>query len=146
MTQNFNFFNEHEDYVIKLCNPNKEAICFLICGYDQELTLRFNQTSEFSMTVPYKFGQDENGNPIKFDYYDQIQAKKLIYISDIGYFIITECQVDGDGIEETKTLTAYSLEMELSFKKINLLDGTYKFYDPLNVSGTLLGKILANTN
>lgn len=140
MFQSFNYFGEHEEYNIKLCNPNKEEICLLNFAYNKELSLRFNEMSEFSMTIPYYY--DNN----TFEYYDMIQSKRLILIENIGYFLITTVAENDDGIKKEKVITSYSLETELAFKKINLFDGTYKFYDPLNVENTLLGKVLQTTN
>ena len=140
MLQKFNYFGEHEDYVIRLCNPNKQQICFLNQGYQQELSLRFNEMSEFHITIPYMTDGEI------FPYYDRIKSKKLILIDDIGYFLITTVDETDDGIVKQKTVTAYSLETELAFKKINIFDGTYKFYDPINADNTLMGKILSTSN
>ena len=140
MLQKFNYFGEHEDYTIRLCNPNKQQICFLNQGFQQELSLRFNEMSEFHITIPYKTDGEA------FPYYDRIKSKKLILIDDIGYFLITTVDETDDGIVKQKTVTAYSLETELAFKKINIFDGTYKFYDPINVDNTLMGKILSTSN
>lgn len=140
MLQKFNYFGEHENYVIRLCNPNKEQICFLNQSHTHELSLRFNEMSEFHITIPYLIDGEV------FPYYDRVLSKKLILIDDIGYFLITEVNETDDGIVKQKTVTAYSLETELAFKKLNLFDGTYKFYDPLNVENTLMGKILSTSN
>lgn len=139
MFQSFDYFGKHEIPNIILCNPNKKKIDFLNCGYNKNLTLRFNQLSEFSMEIPLYI----NGE--KIEVYDNIVSKKLILIENIGYFIIADVSENNDGVERTKEIKAYSLETELSSKKINIFDGTYKFYDPLNVSNTLMGKILLNS-
>ena len=140
MLQKFNYFGEHDDYNIRLCNPNMNEICLLNSGYNKELYLRFNDMSEFHITIPYKIDDDI------FPYYDYVVSKRIISIDGIKRFIITDVSETDDGITKQKEVTAYSLEMELSYKKINLFDGTYKFYDPLNPQNTLLGKILETTN
>lgn len=92
------------------------------------------------MKIPkYLYGE-------KFEYYDSIVSKRLIYIENIGYFLINEVAEHDDGMDRNKEIHCYSLESELSFKKINLFDGTYKFYDPLNTENSLLHKILLTTN
>lgn len=140
MLQKFNYFGQHEEYNIRLCNPNKQEICLLNFGYTKELSLRFNEMSEFVITIPYMY------NNVKFEYYNMVQSKRLILIDGIGYFLITDVQENDNGIVREKVVTSYSLETELAFKKINIFDGTYKFYDPLNTANTLIGKILENTN
>ena len=140
MIQKFNYFNEHEDYNIRLCNPNKNTICFLNFGYNKNLSLKFNEMSQFEMTIPSSY------NGIDFEFYESVVSKKLILIEGIGYFIISDVQEYDDGIKKYKTITSYSLETELAYKKINLFDGTYKFYDPLNPKNTLLYNVLLTSN
>lgn len=140
MLQKFNYFGQHEDYNIRLCNPNKEQICLLNQGYNKMLNLVFNGMSEFQITVPKQIDGEV------FQYYDYITSKRLLLVDDIGYFLITLVKESNNGKLIEKQVTAYSLETELAFKKINLFDGTYKFYDPLNPSNTLLGKILSTSN
>lgn len=140
MLQTFNYFNEHDEYNIRLCNPNMSQICLLNFGYNKELYLRFNDVSEFHITIPYSYNNEI------FNYYDMIVSKRIISIDNLAQFIISEVKETDDGIRKEKEVTAYSLEMELSFKKINLFDGTYKLYDPLNPENTLLYKILQTSN
>lgn len=136
----FNYFGEHENINIFLCNPNKKKICSLNFGMEKNLTLTLNQLSEFSIVIPKQI------NMQNFEYYSFLEPKRIILLENIGYFLITEVSESGDGIVEKKTITASSLEAELNYKRINLLDGVYKFYDILNPKNTLLYKILSNTN
>lgn len=101
-----------------------------------ELLLRFNEMSEFTFTVPYSIDDK------LFPYYDKIQSKRLILIDGIGYFIINTVTEENDGKVNVKNVTAYSLEAELNYKKINLFSGTYKFYDAFNPKDTLLYQIV----
>ena len=101
-------------YLIAVLFPNKEQICFLNQSHTHELSLRFNEMSEFHITIPYLIDGEV------FPYYDRVLSKKLILIDDIGYFLITEVNETDDGIVKQKTVTAYSLETELAFKKLNL--------------------------
>lgn len=139
MYQGFNYYGNHDDYIIRLCNPDKTEIGFLNGGYEKEVKLRFNSMSELTMVIPY------NMDGVLFPYYDRVLSKKLIKIDNVGYFLITQVEETDDGIVKQKELTAYSLEVELNFKKINLFDGTYKFYDPNNAENTLMGKLFGNT-
>lgn len=134
--QKFDAFDRHEIPNIRLCNPNKAQIGILNGCYNMELSLRFNEMSEFTFTVPYSIDDK------LFPYYDKIQSKRLILIDSIGYFIINTVTEENDGKVNVKNVTAYSLEAELNYKKINLFSGTYKFYDVFNPKDTLLYQIV----
>lgn len=137
MVINFDIFDNFEKPSMVLCNPNKKPLKSLSgVAYDINIVLRYNSMSEISLTVPYYV----NGEVV--DCYNEIKSKRLIEVADFGYFLITTINETGDGIKKTKQITAYSLEAELNYKKINLFSGTYKFYDPITPNDTLLGKIV----
>jgi hypothetical protein len=54
---------------------------------------------------------------------------RLVYVENIGYFIITKIEENGDGIEKYKNITADSLESEFNYKKVTKFKGPFKFYD-----------------
>ena len=134
--------NRAEMPQITLCNPNKNKL-HDIDGtiYDTDIFLRFNALSEFTFTVPSK-REAENGELVDVSWYDLVKCKRLIFIENIGYFSIVSVKDSSDGVVQTKDVTAYSLESELNFRKVNLISGTYKFYDLLNNENTLLGMVL----
>ena len=137
MVINFDIFDNFEKPTITVCNPNKEEL-FAISGvsFGESMVMRYNSMSEISLTVPKEIeGVPTHG-------YDDIKSKRLINVTNFGYFIITTINKVGDGVKEVKEITAYSLEAELNFKKLNLFSGTYKFYDPITPTNTLLGQIV----
>lgn len=135
MYQNFDFWNRHEIPMIWLCNPDKSKIGSLKPAFDINLTLRFNQTSEMTLSFP------KHIESTRLDIYDSIESKRLIFIENLGYFLIHGIVESDDGIQNVKTVTAYSLECELGFKKVNLISGTHQFWNPTNPSSSLLGKV-----
>lgn len=138
MVINFDIFDNFEKPSITLCNPNKKEIASMgAVAFDIQMTLRYNSMSEISMTIPI---QTKKGSKVGF--YNEVKSKRLISVDNFGYFLITTVNKVGNGIREVKEITAYSLEAELNYKKINLFSGTYKFYDPISPNNTLLGQII----
>ena len=137
MIVNFDFFNRPERPELILSNPNKSYISALGNAYNIKLDLKFNDISELNFEIPYKV--DNTVTP----YYDQIIGKKLILFKDVAWFKIQEVNTVSDGLKETKQVKAYSLEVELAQKKITTFSGTYKFYDPVSPSGTLMYEIIS---
>ena len=137
MVINFDIFDNFEKPTITVCNPNKEEL-FSISGvsFGESMVMRYNSMSEISLTVP----KEIEGIPTYG--YDDIKSKRLINVTNFGYFMITTINKVGDGVREVKEIVAYSLEAELNFKKLNLFSGTYKFYDPIAPTNTLLGQIV----
>jgi len=137
MIQLFDKFGMFEQIDLILCNPNKDEL-FSIGGvaYDRKYKNRFNALSELTFTIPYMTDDIVN------DAYDSILYRKLIYIPDVSYFMITSVEESDDGIVKEKYITCQSLEAELSLKNLTAFEGTYQFYDYISPSGTLLGKIL----
>jgi hypothetical protein len=137
MIVNFDLFNRPERPELILSNPNKSYISPLENAFNINLDLKFNDISELSFEIPYK--KDNIITP----FYDQIIGKKLILFKNITWFKIYEVNTIGDGIKETKQVKAYSLEVEIAQKKITAFNGTFKFYDTISPSGTLMYEIVS---
>jgi hypothetical protein len=135
----FDKFNQYEKPTWILCQPDKTQLYSLGMIYDRKLNLRYNTLSEISFTIPYK--TMDQVNPA----YDLVDYRRMIYIEDIGYFMITEWSETNDGMYREKIVKGQSQEVELSFKKLSLFKGTYQFYslDPAVFPNTLLGQIQA---
>lgn len=132
----FDYFNQFEIPNISLANPDGTLLYSLGTIFDRKLNLRFNALSTFSFTAPAIV----NGSRV--DYYDSIDYRRLVNIENIGVFMVTQMELDNDGISEIKKITCQSRECELSFKKMSLFKGTYKFYDFKTPENTLMGKVL----
>ena len=92
----FDYFNLSEIPTFILCNPNKEKLYALGGISDRQYHPRFNALSEIS------FRADEYVNDIYMEYYPYIVSRRLVYLVDIGYFLITEVNDSNDGIVKYK--------------------------------------------
>lgn len=163
MIVNFDAFGQSEIPTYILANPNKEQLYALGSIFNKKYRPRYNALSEVSFTAPSKtfvspitseilgfqrnaFQEDsfQVADVVTTDceYYDYLVSKRLIFLPDIGYFMITSVEEKNDGITNLKEIVAKSLEVDLTFKKISNFSGTYKFYSLINSSDTLLGVIL----
>ena len=100
---------------IFLCETDKEKICQLETTNTQG-NFKFNSYSELSFEVGRFYNDAITGSTLVSPYYDKIEALRLIYLENIGYFEIQGPELIGDGIKEAKNVTVYSLEYTLSQK------------------------------
>ena len=100
---------------IFLCETDKEKICQLETT-NTSGSFKFNAYSELSFEVGRFYNDIITGKTLVNPYYDKIEALRLIYLENIGYFEIQGPELIGDGIKEAKNITAYSLEYTLSQK------------------------------
>lgn len=124
-----------------LCNPNGSELNSIDGNiYNCEFTLRFNTMSEMSFTVPSTY----NDGSINI-WYNLVKYKRLIKVENIGVFQIQEVTQGIEGTKKVKNVTAFSLESDLNYKKVALLSGIYKFYNPLNQKdpNTLIGNLMS---
>lgn len=98
-----------------LCQTNKEKICQLDTT-DTKGSFKFNSYSELSLEVSRTYNNILTGEIIINQFYDLIEAPRLIFIENFGYFEIKDVELISDGIKEAKKITANSLEYTLSTK------------------------------
>lgn len=139
---------------VYLCETNKERICALETT-ELKATFKFNAYDELTCTIPRTYTDMITGETKVNPFYDKIEALRLIYLDGFGYFEIQDPEIVGNGISETKTITAYGYEYTLSQKylesfyvntgEINDIgvntDGTFNvitLYNPLNTNTSLL--------
>ena len=110
---------------IFLCEVDKTKICKLETT-DTKLSAKFNSYSEISFEIGRVYNDLMTGETKVFPYYDKFEALRLILVEGVGYFEIQTAAISGDGIKESKSVTAYSLEYSLSQKYLENLynDGT----------------------
>ena len=140
-----------------LCQVDKEKICKLNV-VNLNGTFKFNAYSEITFDVPAVYTDMISGETKPTPYYDYIEALRLVYLEGFGYFQIQDPQTYGDGIQEYKTITAYSLEYSLSQKYLELFTinkgavgdtiesiDEVKLYNPTDPSHSLLHLALEKT-
>lgn len=77
---------------------------------------RFNSYSELTFTVGRTYTNMTTGETQVNPFYNKIEALRLVYLENFGYFEIQEPEIVSDGIREAKNVTAYSLEYTLAQK------------------------------
>jgi hypothetical protein len=109
---NFDYFNMAEIPTFILCNPNKEKLYSLGGISERKYSPRYNAISEVT------FRADQTIDGILMPYYQYLTNRRLVYLNDIGYFMITEVTDNNDGIVKYKEVGCQSLEVELSSRKL----------------------------
>lgn len=100
------------------------------------INVKFSEPSEMSFDIAaYSNGE-------KTPYYDDIAGYKVIYTKAYGVYLIMNPEINGDGIEETKSVKAYSIEKELEARKFFLDEGTFDFWNPASPTDTIISRIL----
>ena len=124
MIYNFDSFQRNIKPEFILCNPDGSQLSALHV-YDTSCTLRYNDTSEISFTMDSAANAD----------YELVTTNRQILIPKLGCFIIdsvsdsvTNKQVGVEYVGQ-KTVNAKSCQYEMSFKIVDYLNATYKFYD-----------------
>lgn len=100
---------------IYLCEVDKEKICKLETT-ETKASLKFNSYSELSFDVARVYNDEITGETKVNPYYNKIEAIRLIYLENFGYFELQAPDLSSNGIEEKKSCVAYSLEYTLSTK------------------------------
>lgn len=138
MRFDFDYTGRYEYPVMELCNPNFDQIAMITQSITNlTFTPRFNAVSDLSFKIYAEY------NGVEIPYYDKIRKNRLIHMEGTGYFIIINATEYNDGGVPWKEVECYSYDYTLNYKGINILNGTYKFYDPTNAESSLLTKLIA---
>lgn len=119
-----------------LCNPGSvyndgllsKVVGMLIDHEAEEIVFNFNAISELNLRVNRVIRNDNEENSHAYYIYKAIQNRRLIFVEDIGYFMITNINDGYDGHTHYKDITAKSIDAEIAQKMVPFIaDGTYKF-------------------
>ena len=119
-----------------LCEADKQKICELETT-SMSGSFKFNAYSELTFTVPRVYTNMIVGSTDINPYYNKIESLRLVCLEGFGYFEIQGPGLNSDGIKETKSITAYSLEYTLStkfLKKFYINTGKVDSHEVLNSS------------
>lgn len=100
---------------IYLCDVDKSPMCKLN-AMDAKGSFKFNAYSELSFEVSRTYLDTITGETRVNPFYDKIETPRLLKLDGFGYFEIQGPELTGNGIKESQTVTAYSLEYTLSTK------------------------------
>lgn len=139
MVTKFDSLNRHEPLTITLCNPGStyssendapsNVVGILVDTSDEELCLNFNQISELNFRVTHVRRENPDDNEYVYMLYKAIQPRRLVYVSNIGYFMLSGVDegYDEDG-RQYKDISAQSIEAEIQNRTVPYIaDGTYRF-------------------
>lgn len=104
--------------------------------YDLSFEINYSDVSTIEFSTPYIV----NGmiNPL----YAALTSFKTIYTEDLGIYVLASPKKSGDGVQEIKTVTGYSLEQMFKKKTLFLEEGTYNFWNTVSGKDTILGRII----
>lgn len=136
MIVRFDSLDRFEVPNITLCNPGsryKDGCVTKVVGMlrnteAEEGVFNFNSTSEFNFRINRVHFEDESDNAFAYDLYKAVQNKRLLFVEDIGYFVISDVEDCTQGGIQYKDVRAESIEVELQSKTVPFIeDGTYRF-------------------
>lgn len=160
MVVRFDSLDRFEMPKFYLCNPGSTYTDGALSGVvgnitdtsDEELVLNFNALSELNFRLK-KVKRDDNDENVHINrLYGAVQNRRMIYVDDIGYFVITHIDDGFDGKTHFKDVQAKSCEVEIQNKKIPYIeDGTYQFDDLLetviaSIPGWTIGEVDSNVS
>lgn len=132
----FDKFGRPEPPTLLLQTADERTIGTLPNVANLKITVNFSKTSEISFDLPAY----SDGVPTPL--YDKVVGYKVIRTEHYGIFLLMKPEISGDGIEEIKSVTGYSLEKKLENKQFFLEEGTFNFWNPATPDDTILGRIL----
>lgn len=159
MKVKFDSLNRFEIPQFYVCSPGSvyqnglltNVIGALSDTSDEELVINFNTTSELNFRIHLVPRDDPDENQYIFTLYKSLQNRRMIFLDDIGFFVITSVKDGYSDGKNYKDVQAESCEYEIGNKVLPYIeDGTYQFIDllesivsvlPLWKIGTVAGDI-----
>lgn len=136
MIVKYNSLDRLEKPQFVLCNPGStysggyltKVVGTLTDHEAEELVLNFNSQSQLNMRVNRIHHEDADDDAQVYALYRSIQNRRLIFIDNVGYFMITNIENGYEGNKQYKDITAMSIDSEIQQKMIPFIaDGTYRF-------------------
>lgn len=158
MVVRFDSLNRFEMPKLYLCSPGSKYTNGVISGVagiltdtqDEEMVLNFNAVSELNFRLNRVHWDDPDENEFAYNLFRTLQNRRMIYVDDIGFFIVVNVKDGYDGEHQYKDVQAQSCEIEIQNKKVPFIDdGTYQFTSLLEqivatVPGWTIGTIDQN--
>jgi hypothetical protein len=139
MNSVFDYFLKKEIPTLILCTPNLVPVASLKGAYEIENTLRFNAISELT----FKYPQSPDRGETIFPAYELLKNKMIVLVQGVGYYIITECPEESEGMTPIKEANCESMESALLHKRLTGLDVTsIMLYNASDQNDSLMDIIL----
>lgn len=137
MIVRYDSLNRLEAPKLTLCNPGSvydqggtmtNVVCILTDHVAEEISFNFNATSELNFRINQVPREDTEENGHVMNMFRAVQNRRLVFVDDIGYFMITGVTDGFDGHVRFKDVRAESVDVEIQQKKVPYIpDGTYRF-------------------
>lgn len=136
MVVKYSSLNRMEKPKFTLCNPGSiytdgllsKVVGMLVDTEAEEIVFNFNATSELNLRINKVIREDAEENAHAYALYRAAQNRRLIFVEDIGYFMITGVEDGYDGHIHYKDISAKSVDVEIAQKMMPYIaDGTYRF-------------------
>lgn len=146
MLVRYSSLNRLEKPKFTLCSPGSiytngllsNMVGMMVDTSAEEMVFNFNATSELNLRVDRIRRESAEDNAYVYSIYKAIQNRRLIFVDDIGYFMITNVEDGFDGEHHYKDIKAQSVDVEIAQKMIPYIaNGTYKFTN--DITGTNQG-------
>ena len=121
MTVSYDSLNNLKEMDIYLCNPSEERIAY-IHATNRVVTACYNDLSTLTMNVY------ESSASVEF--YDLLETMRLIEVTDVGYFQITDVKDMENAEGKYKEVTAESYQTVFKRFGIDVMNRLYSIYNP----------------
>lgn len=146
MVVKFDALDRLEKPTIALCNPGcvyrngrlSRSVGILGDTEAEELILNFNAPSELNFRINRISRDDATVDGYTQYLYRKVQNRRLLFLDDIGFFVITGVEDRYEDGIYSKDVSAKSADIELQQKGIPYIeDGTYPLYSDTSPDGIL---------
>lgn len=136
MIVRYSSLNRLEKPKFTLCSPGSvytnglltNMVGMLVDTEAEEIVFNFNATSELNLRVNRISRESDEDNAYVYRIYKAIQNRRLLFVDDVGYFMITNVEDGFDGSTHYKDVKAESVDIEIAQKMMPYIEnGTYKF-------------------
>lgn len=136
MIVRYSSLNRLEKPKFTLCSPGSvyrnglltNIVGMLVDTEAEEMVFNFNATSELNLRVNRIRRESNEDNAYVYRIYKAIQNRRLLFVDDVGYFMITNVEDGFDGSAHYKDVKAKSVDIEIAQKMMPYIEnGTYKF-------------------
>lgn len=134
MIVKYNALDRFEKPKLTLCNPGAKyengyltKVLGTLSDYDsEEIIFNFNSTSDLNFRIYKADHDDPERNAHAAFLYNAVRNKRLIFVDNIGFFVISETNTGYEGLTDFIDVTAHSAETEIEQKKVPYIEnGTY---------------------
>lgn len=135
MIVRYSSLNRLEKPKFTLCSPGSvydnglltNMVGMLVDTEAEEIVFNFNATSELNLRVNRIRRDSNEDNAYVYRIYKAVQNRRLLFVDDIGYFMITNVEDGFDGSARYKDVKAKSIDIEIAQKMMPYIEnGTYK--------------------